>query len=76
MPDVDVLHDMKLMLFEYGTNFAFNIKPQERKNLVIEGHRNAHVFDSDLDVVNDRFHGFYLPFKPNACVRPACIVAS
>jgi hypothetical protein len=51
-------YDMKLMLLYYGTDFILNVKPQNRKELIVEWHRNAHVFDGYLYVVNDRLHGF------------------
>src|SRR5437870_12306220 len=59
-----VPHDMLLMLFYYSAASAPNIKAQERQKLVVERHSNAHVFDSYLYVVNDRFHLSSPPFKP------------
>ena len=40
-----------------GTDSMLNIKAQEGEELVVEGHCNAHVFDGDLYMVNDWFHG-------------------
>jgi hypothetical protein len=51
-----VLYDIKLMLFNYSTGFAFDIKTQEGHEPIVERHGNAHLFDSYLYVVNYRFH--------------------
>jgi hypothetical protein len=51
-----ILYDMKLMLFYHGTDSFLNVKPQKRKELIVEWHGNAHVFDGYLYVVNNRFH--------------------
>src|SRR2546429_7424268 len=58
-----VPHYMLLMLFYDGAASAPNIKTQEGKELVVEWHCDAHVFDSYLYVVNDRFHLSSPPFK-------------
>jgi hypothetical protein len=52
-----ILYDMKLMLLYNGTAFVSNVKPQDGKELIVEWHRSAHVFDGYLYVVNDWFHG-------------------
>ena len=53
-----IFHDMKLMLLDYGTDFVLNAKPQSGKELIVEWHRDPHVFDGYLYVVNDRLHEF------------------
>ncbi len=55
-----VLHDLLVMLFHYRTDSGLKIKAQERKEFVIERHRDVHVFDSDLYMVDGRFQGCYL----------------
>ena len=51
-----ILYDMKLMFLYDSTAFVLHVKPQKGKELIVEWHRNAHVFDRYLDVVNDRLH--------------------
>jgi len=51
-----VFYNIKLMLFNNGTAFAFDIKTQEGHELVIEWDGYAHVFHRYLYMVNDRFH--------------------
>jgi len=53
-----ILYDMKVMLLYYGADLLLNVKSQNGKQLIIEWHRNAHVFDGYLYVVNDRLHEF------------------
>ena len=52
-----VLHDLLVMLFHDRTDSTLKIKAQKRKELVVERHRDVHIFDSDLYVVDGRFHG-------------------
>jgi hypothetical protein len=53
-----ILYDLALMLLYHGTDLVLNVKPQNEKELIVEWHRHAHVFDGYLYVVNDRLHGF------------------
>src|SRR5213593_2282635 len=58
-----VPHDMLLVLFYHCTASAPGLKSQEGEELVVKRHRNAHVSDSYLDVINDRLHLSSLPFR-------------
>ncbi len=52
---------------------ASQVKPQERKQLVVEWHRGVHVSDGDFYVINKRFHRAYLPassLENRRVVRP------
>ena len=51
-----VLHDLKLMRVYYRAHSAPQVKAQERKELIVEWRRHAHVFHSYLYVIDDRFH--------------------
>ena len=53
---MEVLYNMKLMVFHDGTILALNVKSQERHELIVERHGHAHVLDGYFNVVNDRFH--------------------
>src|SRR4029453_4312911 len=49
-------HDLFVVLLDYGAEPLPSVKPQERKKLVVEWHGDTHVFDRDLNVVQDWFH--------------------
>src|SRR6476620_8485601 len=53
-----VLHDVLIVLFYNGTDSLLHTKAQERKELIVEWHSHAHVFDGYLYMVNNRFHQF------------------
>jgi hypothetical protein len=51
-----VLDNMKLMFVDYSAGSSLGIETQERHELVVERYCDAHVPDSDLDVIDDGLH--------------------
>src|SRR5688572_15465644 len=56
-----VCHDVLLMLFDDRAGSARETEPQERKQVVVKRHRNAHLSHGYFNVVDDRLHRLLPP---------------
>jgi hypothetical protein len=53
------LYYVKFMFLDESCTLLGRVEAEQGKKLFIKWHRQRHVLDSDLDVINKRFHGIF-----------------